>query len=430
MHFHGASSTPQPLKIDLMGRWIETEWLPNHPEPNLMTLWTDESCVHQKLIEEFDNTFELPEDFRFAGFEAIACDVIPRVSAQAYNGDLSHRSGAYEYTFTSDDNTVKVLVMAAFFSDEGEMICLVALPEDFVPVWTAFSRECQKRYRSLSPSSQVVIIGGHSASFVPTVEWDDVILPHKLKGDLLEDVESFFTRGIDVYRRLKLKPFRKLLLAGVPGTGKTMLCSALAKWSLERDYLVIYISSADHAGSTFGKIQHALVTASNSSVPTLVILEELDAYLHEEEKALVLNVLDGSESSVNDKGTLLVATTNYPEAIDERVLKRPGRLDRVFIIPETRHHEDAEKMLRQYIGDMWQDEHVAIVPDLVGYPGAFIREVAVYALTQVAFEDLDALSLNLLQRSFDGLKEQIDAKDDFLTRQARYNGWLHNRDHL
>ncbi|MBZ0289498.1 MAG: AAA family ATPase, partial [Anaerolineae bacterium] len=198
---------------------------------------------------------------------------------------------------------------------------------------------------------------------------------------------------------------------------------ALATWAIEQGYLVIYISSAyknpnDQYGSTFGKIEHALRVAAYSAYPTLILLEELDAYLHPDEKALVLNVLDGNESTMNDKGTLLVATTNYPEAIDERILKRPGRLDRIFIIPETRSQIDAEKMLRQYLGTMWRDEHKAIVPQLIGYPGAFIREVAVYALTQCAYDDLDELSLEMLRRSFMGLKEQLDARDDFLKARA------------
>jgi SpoVK/Ycf46/Vps4 family AAA+-type ATPase len=262
---------------------------------------------------------------------------------------------------------------------------------------------------------------------VPTVNWEDIILPARLKLDILEDVSSFFGKGIQVYKRLNLKPFRKLLLAGVPGTGKTMLCSALAKWAISQNYLVIYVSSAtkwqgDRYGSAFSKIQHALSVASSSSQPTLILLEELDAYLHPEEKALVLNVLDGNESSINDRGTLLVATTNYPEAIDERVLKRPGRLDRVFIIPEMRAQTDAEAMLRQYLGNTWRDEHLALVPKLVGYPGAFIREVAVYALTQMAYDDLTELSYDLLERSFNGLKEQLEARDDFLKQRTNGNG--------
>src|SRR5690606_11008309 len=119
-----------------------------------------------------------------------------------------------------------------------------------------------------------------------------------------------------------------------------------------------------------------------------------------------------------DKGTLLIATTNYPESIDERVLTRPRRLDRIFIIPETRREEDAEKMLKKYLGEMWQDDHRAVAEQLVGFPGAFIREVAVYALTQVAYDDLPDLPLDLLERSFTTLKEQIEARDDFLTQKS------------
>lgn len=202
-----------------------------------------------------------------------------------------------------------------------------------------------------------------------------------------------------------------------------MLCSALAKWAIAQGYLVIYVSSArkdpnDRYGSTFDKIEHALRVAADSAHPTMILLEELDAYLHAEEKALVLNVLDGNESLMNERGTLLVATTNYPEAIDERILKRPGRLDRIFIIPETRARNDAEQMLRQYLGVMWREDHRALVPQLVGYPGAFIREVAVHALTQCAYDDLNDLSLEMLQRSFSGLKEQLDARDDFLKHRT------------
>jgi SpoVK/Ycf46/Vps4 family AAA+-type ATPase len=143
----------------------------------------------------------------------------------------------------------------------------------------------------------------------------------------------------------------------------------------------------------------------------------MDAYLHADQKAQVLNVLDGSEAALNPKGTLMVCTTNYPEAIDERILKRPGRLDRIFIIPETKVAVDAEKMLRQYLGEMWNDSHARLVPKLVGYPGAFIREVAIHALTQVAYTDAAVLEYAVLEQSYRSLKEQIDARDDFLTER-------------
>ncbi|MDX2162323.1 MAG: ATP-binding protein [bacterium] len=414
------------LKLDMMGHWIDETWIPAHPDVEWITVWGSNSCTHSRVVDAFNKDHPLPHDTRFTGWEYDSCPLIPRITMLTYDGDPSYRTGTFRYQFrtpapageSAEATITEVLVMCSHYNDDGHLVTLACMPRAFVDVWVKFEDECSRLVRGLSPDSKVVIIGGSQSSFVPKTGWDEIILPPKLKTDILEDVESFFKKGVDVYKRLNLKPFRKLLLAGVPGTGKTMLCNALAKWALEREYVVIYISSADRTGATFGKIQQALNVAADSDNPTLILLEEIDAYLHAKEKALVLNVLDGSESFVNERGTLLIATTNYPEAIDERVLKRPGRLDRIFIIPETRDREEAEKMLRRYLGDMWQDAHAGVATKLVGYPGAFIREVALYALTQVAYEDLPELPLEMLERSFAGLKEQIDAKEEFFTRRA------------
>lgn len=408
------------LKTDAFSSWIEQEWIPKRTETNLITIKGRMECVDNAVLRRFKTDFALPQSFTYAGYEQVQCEIAPHINV-AYTEKLAYQAGAFIYRFVGLDEIIEVLIVSGFFNDQTDgMVCVVCLPEAFLPVWAGFLKECFRIARSLRPSKKVVIVGGRQDAFEPTVDWDDIIMPDKLKHEIINDVESFFTRGIDVYKRLKLKPFRKLLLAGVPGTGKTMLCNALAKWCIEREYLVIYISSADQYGSTFNKIEHALSVASTSSLPTLIILEELDAYLNKKEKAVILNVLDGAESAVNDKGTLLIATTNYPEAIDERVLKRPGRLDRIFIVPEVKTQENAEEMLRKYLDVMWRDEHSAVAEKLVGYPGAFIREVAIHALTHVAYEDLTELSVDLLDASFQRLKDQIDAKDDFLIE--RMNG--------
>ncbi len=413
------------LKMDLLGGWLESTWMPDHADQNPQLLLPTKSIIDLSVLAKYDPAFALVDGYRFDAILPVDCPVALRMNNLDYTGQLTHQTGAHIFQFVRDGERVEVMVAASYFTDEPfewRLVALAAVPKAFLPVWHSFTSECDRLANALEPTNRVIIIGGKSNSFEPKVNWDEIVLPESLKGELMEDVSSFFTKGAEVYRRLNLKPFRKLLLAGVPGTGKTMICSALAKWALEQNYLVIYVSSAakrnsDAYGSTFEKIEHALAIAASSALPTLILLEELDAYLHEEEKALVLNVLDGNESQINNKGTLLVSTTNYPEAIDERVLKRPGRLDRIFIIPETRVALDAEKMLRQYLGGLWQDEHKALIPALVGYPGAFIREVAVYALTQVAYDDLDHLPYDVLQRSFNGLKAQLDARDDFLKQR-------------
>ncbi|MEM6282520.1 MAG: ATP-binding protein [Chloroflexota bacterium] len=417
----------QALRSDIMTAWLEKEWQANHPDEDWATVWTSEEVLHHQAIDRLDRDMDMGGGFKFVDYRPIECDVVTKTRHYNEDGEVTYQTGAYVFTFRSTEPAieVEVPVLCTHYADNGwYYITMAGVTEEFLPVFATFTAECQRLTYALEPSSRVVVIGGHRQSFEPNVAWDEIVLPQQLKQDIFDDVQSFFSRGAEVYASLNLKPFRKLLLAGVPGTGKTMLCNALAKWALDEKYLVIYVSSArkkreDRFGSTFDKIDHALSVAASSSVPTLIILEELDAYLHEDEKALILNVLDGSEGAINEHGTLLIATTNYPEAIDDRVMKRPGRLDRVFVVPETRREEDAEKMLRQYLDKMWQDEHMALVPSLVGYPGAFIREVCVYALTQVAYGDLDELPLAILEKSYRGLKEQIDARDDLLKKRGK-----------
>jgi hypothetical protein len=427
----GDTNQAQPLQAHILGHWIEQEWLPTQATQNgqngqtgqneveRITLLTREECAHEIALKKFDHDLTLTDDYQFAGYTPTPCPAIPRID-QNRDDEISYRTGAFVIKFVQakTNDTVEVLVVASLYRDVGDMICLACLPRDFLPVWNEFAQECVRLAHAREPEPRVIIIGGRTGSFVPTVDWDDIVLPEDLKEDLIRDVRSFYDKGIEIYKKLKLKPFRKLLLTGVPGTGKTMICSALAKWAIAREYPVIYISSADRDRSTFNKIEHALSIAASSRLPAMIILEELDAYLHDEEKAIVLNVLDGAESAINDWGTLLVTTTNYPESIDERIMKRPGRLDRIFVIPQTKKPDDAEKILRQYLGDMWRDEHQAIVQHLVGYPGAFVREVAVYALTQVAYNDELELPLEVLQQSYDRLKTQIQARDDFLMERS------------
>ncbi len=415
------------LKIEIIGQWIDSEWLPTHPDH--FKLLVGSTSVTGFVLEKFDPLLELTGGYHFTGTTPMECPVVISVNNHDYNGELTHHTGAFLYHFTQPETDTQqdVLVVASHHSDQDSfqgwyLVVMAAMPEAFLPTWMEFFKECERLESAHDPKEKVLVIGGRKDSFVPKTDWEEVVLPARLKSDILEDVQSFFQRGVDIYKRLNLKPFRKLLLAGVPGTGKTMLCSALSKWALDQGYLVVYISSAlrrqgDETGARFDKIEYALSVAAHSRHPTLVLLEELDAYLHDEEKALILNVLDGAESEINEKGTLLIATTNYPEAIDERILKRPGRLDRIFIIPEMRERQDAEKLLKRYLGALWREEHSAIVPKLIGYPGAFVREVAIYALTQVAYADGTELPLELLEESFRSLKDQIEARDDFLKKR-------------
>lgn len=403
--------------------WIQEQYTPHTSSPSELVI-TNTVTANLTALSYVADKFDVGDGLHFSAWHDHDCEIVAQVKTYA-DSRPSLRSGAMRFTFANadDEPVFDVLVVSTWIYDADantNMISIASVPDAYTENWLAFEKEVQRIYHSAIPyRGKVYIVGGVDTTFDSDVEMDNIYLEGTLKQDIMKDIDAFFEKGVDIYQRLNIKPFRKVLLAGVPGTGKTMLCSAIAAWGQEKDYFVVYVSGSNQYGAKFWKIHEALEMAASSDARTIVIVEELDSYLDDENKAQMLNVLDGSESPTNEHGTILIATTNHPERIDDRVLKRPGRLDRVFIIPEMQSEDIAEKMLRQYLGDEWRDEHRGIIPQLIGRPGAFIREVVLYALTMAAYNDEESLTLAMLEDSFNTLVTQIEAKDDFLTSHKK-----------
>lgn len=409
---------------ETINRWLDEQYIPQQNQDMLKVL-SRMACCNLTALASIAESFPVGDGLIYAGYEEAECSLISAFVTYRKEYPL-HRAGALKFSFRPEDGApggFEALLVSGWVNDEDigiQMVVIACMPRQYVSHWMAFEQECNRIASSaITYRDKVYIVGGAEDSFDAAVDWEDVYLPADLKNSIIQDVDAFFEKGVSIYQRLKINPFRKLLLAGVPGTGKTMLCSALAKWAQAKGRFVIYVSGSNQFGAKFWKIHQALDMAAESDSPTIVIVEELDAYLDEESKAQLLNVLDGSETPLNPKGTVMIATTNHPEIIDNRVMKRPGRLDRIFIIPELEDEQSAEEMLRAYLGDAWRDEHRTIVPDLLGKPAAFIREVALSALTVAAYQDMDGLPLNVLEASLESLEKQIEAKDDFLTAHKR-----------
>ncbi len=93
--------------------------------------------------------------------------------------------------------------------------------------------------------------------------------------------------------------------------------------------------------------------------------------------------------------------------IDERIARRPGRIDRIIHIPAIADLEQAVRMLRHYLGPTWDERHSQAAPALVGQTGAFVREVAVYARLLALQQEQTEVSLDTLQQSIGSLREQV-----------------------
>lgn len=412
------------MRYERLVQWAKTTWETRYGDAGYMTIWASPECSNKVAQDQIKIGRKLRGKARYAGFEEMEADVVVPISDYGSRGKrmvLTATSGAFIFKFTDveNDEGFEVVYASSYIDDDVQELTAIALvPEGRLDTWASFESVCSRAVRPrIRRRRDVYIIGGADAFFDPTVEWDDVILADDLKTDIMNDVEAFFNEGVDIYRKLKLTPFRKLLLAGVPGTGKTMLCAALARHALNERRIVVYVSGSDRDGATFEKMQRAFQAVASASLPTLLIVEEIDAYLRGDDKARILNVLDGIESPNNPKGTLMLATTNYPDAIDDRVFKRPGRLDRIFVIPTIQQEDLAEKMLRHYMADQWQDDHATITGKMLNQPGAFVREVALHARMIAAHERRTEVTLPMLEKSVESLLKQMRLDGDFLTRR-------------
>jgi hypothetical protein len=411
------------MRYERLVEWASAEWEERYPEIPYVTIWASTECSNKVAQSYIKVGRSLRGKMKYNGFEELDCDVITPISdysARGRNMVLTSTAGAYLFKFAGKEgDDFEVIYASSYFDDDVQDLTAIAIvPEGMLETWASFESLCARAVRPrIKRRRDVYIIGGTDAYFDPTVEWDDVILSPDLKKDIFDDIEAFFGEGVGIYQTLKLAPFRKLLLAGVPGTGKTMLCAALAKYALSQKRIVVYVSGSDRDGATFEKIQRAFQAVASASYPTLLIVEEIDAYLRGDDKARILNVLDGIESPNNPKGTLMLSTTNYPDAIDDRIFKRPGRLDRIFVVPTIQDTTIGYEMLKHYMSEQWREEHSEIASDLVDQPGAFVREVALHARMLAAHERKTDITLNMLKASVDSLTKQMHFDSDFLTQR-------------
>ena len=415
------TSSQLTMRYERLALWAKEEWERRQGDRPYQLLWAAESCGNQLAQSRVKPRRKLRGKTYYTGVEQIDCEPVITISEYIVPGRtavLGETVGAFVFSFEHADGPFDVLYISSYYRDDDPNIISIALvPPDHLDPWVNFESLCNEAVRRPSRRQDVYIIGGTNAYFKPTVDWEEVILPSSVKEDLRSDMEAFFKDGVPIYQELNLAPFRKLLLVGPPGTGKTMLCAAMAKLALKKKRVVVYVSGADDDGASFHKIHHALNVVANAGYPVLLIVEEIDVYLRKDDKARILNVLDGLESPNNPRGALLLATTNYPEVIDERIAKRPGRMDRILIIPPIQDENLARRMLEHYMGPQWQEEHTEVVPYLVGQTGAFVREIALHARMLAAHNRQRIVDLATLKQSIGSLTNQINTGEDLLPRR-------------
>ncbi len=171
---------------------------------------------------------------------------------------------------------------------------------------------------------------------VSETTWDDIGGLESAKALLTEGVE-WPLRFPEIYSNAKVEPPRGVLLAGPPGSGKTLIARALAN---QCEASFISIKGPELLSKWVGESEKGVrevFRRAKQAAPCIVFFDELDALAPRRSGgetdgqvgnrviAQLLTEMDGIEGR---EGVIVLAATNRPELIDPALL-RPGRFDMV-----------------------------------------------------------------------------------------------------
>ena len=141
---------------------------------------------------------------------------------------------------------------------------------------------------------------------------------------ILRDIEDFWNKK-EVFKNYGFLHRRGILLYGPAGSGKTVLVQQALKNLISSGGLVVFAD--EHPSLVVKALSDLRLIEPERKI--ICVFEDLDAYVRSYSEETVLSLLDGERMTDN---VLNIATTNYPERLDRRIVARPRRFDRVIKI--------------------------------------------------------------------------------------------------
>ena len=153
---------------------------------------------------------------------------------------------------------------------------------------------------------------------------DDLIeFPESVSANVLGEVEKFWTMG-SRFARLGFAHRRGYLFYGKQGCGKSSLIHQIIARIVDAGHLAFFCSYPSWFHTALTRFREV-----EPERPVVCIFEDIDAIIKTHGDGELLQLLDGN-AQVNK--VINLASTNYPERLDRRIIARPRRFDRLIKI--------------------------------------------------------------------------------------------------
>ena len=331
--------------------------------------------------------------------------------------------------------TIEYLAVTSFW-DYALDIAIIALPVIIIILFfSSMMRQAQ------SMNNQSMGFGKAKAKLYgpdkKKVTFGDVAGNESAKQDLAEIVD--FLKEPKKYEKLGAKIPRGVLLAGEPGTGKTLMARAVAG---EASVPFFSISGSEFAEMFVGvgaSRVRDLFAKAKKNAPSIIFIDEIDAVAHkrdarggagrEDEQTLnqILVEMDGFD---NDSGVIVIAATNRVDMLDKALL-RPGRFDRHVnvALPERK---DRLEILKVHFKNKPAAKNVdldALAAKTAGSSGADLANIANEAAITAAREGHKEITGSDLTEAFERVAIGPERKSKVMNEHERKVTAYHEAGH-
>ena len=187
---------------------------------------------------------------------------------------------------------------------------------------------------------------------------------------ILDQIGNFWEKG-DTYKYYNFIHKRGILLYGPPGCGKTSIIRLLCDALIEKGGVIFMVDNFRVAGACIPYFRK-----QEPDRPIMTLMEDVEGLFKGEagpqQIQAALSFLDG-QSQVNK--IVHIATTNEPDGLADRFIKRPGRFDLVIGV-HAPTAETREAYLKHICGDKIPADKLAeLTEKTAGLGLSYLREL-------------------------------------------------------